>query len=120
MDREGDRSHGGRRCRVITSSTLPPVPTSQSATPGHAPSPGHGIDTNSLDTRASGGVRNAYLRNCRDRGKLTRRIKMRPHPVRKARWTLASWRAVFLMLAAFGLPRVAHGAVCNGAFDILQ
>ncbi len=39
---------------------------------------------------------------------------------RKGQWTLTSWLAVFLLLAAFGLPRAAQGAVCNGAFDILQ
>src|SRR6266550_1006977 len=33
---------------------------------------------------------------------------------------LPSWLAAFLLLAAFGLPRAAQGAVCNGAFDILQ
>src|SRR5947207_6546475 len=39
---------------------------------------------------------------------------------RKAQWTLTSWLAAFLLLAAFGLARTAHGAVCNGAFDIQQ
>src|SRR5690242_19382910 len=39
---------------------------------------------------------------------------------RKGQWTLSSWLVAFLLLAAFGLPRTAHGAVCNGAFDILQ
>src|SRR5207247_6820434 len=43
-----------------------------------------------------------------------------PILTRKAPWTLASWLAAFLVLAAVGLPRTAHGAVCNGAFDILQ
>src|SRR5947207_16014800 len=45
---------------------------------------------------------------------------MRTHRDRKAQWTLTSWPAAFLLLAALGLPRAAHGAVCNGAFDILQ
>src|SRR5437762_12006478 len=45
---------------------------------------------------------------------------MRLHRGRKAQWTLTSWLAAFVLLAAFGLPRAAHGAVCNGAFDILQ
>src|SRR5438046_2060347 len=45
---------------------------------------------------------------------------MRTHRGRKAQWPLTSWPAAFLLLAAFGLPRAAHGAVCNGAFDILQ
>src|SRR5436190_10962892 len=45
---------------------------------------------------------------------------MRLHRGRKAQWTLTSWPAAFLLLAAFGLPRAAQGAVCNGAFDILQ
>src|SRR6266566_842678 len=43
---------------------------------------------------------------------------MRIHRGRKAQWT--GWPAAFLLLAAFGLPRAAQGAVCNGAFDILQ
>src|SRR6266576_5330657 len=45
---------------------------------------------------------------------------MRIHRGRKAQWTLTSWPAAFLLLAAFGLPRAAQGAVCGGAFDILQ
>src|SRR6266436_2951711 len=45
---------------------------------------------------------------------------MATHRGRKRQWTLTSWPAAFLLLAAFGLPRAAHGAVCNGAFDILQ
>src|SRR5438093_4736491 len=45
---------------------------------------------------------------------------MRTHRGRKAQWPLTSWPAAFLLLAAFGLPRAAQGAVCNGAFDILQ
>src|SRR5436190_16363186 len=45
---------------------------------------------------------------------------MRLHRGRKAQWTLTSWPAAFLLLAAFGLPRAAQGAVCGGAFDILQ
>src|SRR5439155_22339635 len=50
----------------------------------------------------------------------TRRLEMRLHRGRKAQWTLTSWLAAFLLLAAFGLPRAAQGAVCNGAFDIQQ
>ena len=46
--------------------------------------------------------------------------KMTTHRGRKGQWTLSSWLAAFVLLAAFGLPRAAHGAVCNGAFDILQ
>src|SRR5207249_172221 len=49
----------------------------------------------------------------------SRRLEMRIRG-RKAQWTLTSWPAAFVLLAAFGLPRAAHGAVCNGAFDILQ
>src|SRR5438128_1584681 len=45
---------------------------------------------------------------------------MRTRRGRKGQWTLTSWLAAFVLLAAFGLPRAAHGAVCNGAFDILQ
>src|SRR5438128_588587 len=45
---------------------------------------------------------------------------MRTRRGRKGQWTLTSWLAAFVLLAAFGLPRTAHGAVCNGAFDILQ
>src|SRR5437773_2609715 len=45
---------------------------------------------------------------------------MRTHRGRKAQWPLTSWLAAFVLLAAFGLPRTAHGAVCGGAFDILQ
>src|SRR5882724_6247025 len=37
---------------------------------------------------------------------------------REGQWTLTSSLAVFVLLAAFGLPRAAHGAVCHGAFDI--
>src|SRR5438128_5590694 len=40
---------------------------------------------------------------------------MPSHRDRKGRW-----HAAFGLLAAFGLPRGAHGAVCNGAFDIVQ
>src|SRR2546427_416853 len=54
------------------------------------------------------------------KGKQTRRLEMRTHRGRKGQWTLTSWLAAFVLLAAFGLPRAAHGAVCNGAFDILQ
>src|SRR6266567_1049964 len=54
------------------------------------------------------------------KGKQTRRLEMRTRRGRKGQWTLTSWLAAFLLLAAFGLPRAAHGAVCNGAFDILQ
>src|SRR5947207_11721646 len=45
---------------------------------------------------------------------------MRAHRVRKAQWTVTSWLAALLLLAGFGLPRAAQGAVCGGAFDILQ
>src|SRR6266550_9448169 len=45
---------------------------------------------------------------------------MRLHRGRKEQWTPTSWLATFLLLAAFGLPRAAQGAVCGGAFDILQ
>src|SRR5882724_10661462 len=45
---------------------------------------------------------------------------MRTRRGRKGQWTLTSLLAAFVLLAAFGLPRTAHGAVCNGAFDILQ
>src|SRR6266436_1178843 len=45
---------------------------------------------------------------------------MRTRRGRKGQWILTSWLPAFLLLAAFGLPRTAHGAVCNGAFDILQ
>ena len=45
---------------------------------------------------------------------------MLTHRDRKGQWALTSWLAGFVLLAAFGLPRAAHGAVCNGAFDILQ
>src|SRR2546428_13214919 len=45
---------------------------------------------------------------------------MRTRRGRKGQWTLTSLLAAFVLLAAFGLPRAAHGAVCNGAFDILQ
>src|SRR5882724_9392570 len=54
------------------------------------------------------------------KGKQTRILEMRAHRGRKGQWTLTSWRAAFVLLAAFGLPRAASGAVCNGAFDILQ
>src|SRR6266567_7548514 len=54
------------------------------------------------------------------KGKQTRRLDMQTRRGRKGQWTLTSWLAAFLLLAAFGLPRAAHGAVCNGLFDILQ
>src|SRR2546428_11960894 len=45
---------------------------------------------------------------------------MRTHRGRKEQWALTRWLAALGLLVAFGLPRAAHGAVCNGAFDIVQ